>query len=581
MPSDKKTTPERPRRTGPGSNQRPARPAARPGLAENPRSNPPLSQPPGKGPARRASRFSWKTLWENIGWGLVIGLPIILVILAISWRATNGFTGTPNNTPLPTPVPTVTAGAYVAPPAAAGSKDRLLYLQSPNLATPMQLYSSNLDGSNPFQLTNSTQNKAGPVWSPDGKQIAFTADNAGIQLVNFDGSGLHTVAYNGYSPVWSPDGKQIAFLKNLPAPDGQGPDGIGIIRALFVTNATAKPGDERQIASDALGHNWSPDGKQIAFFSLRNAVMFTVDVATAPATPATQIKLPDKLGGWYPTFAPDGNSLVFYGDPNPSVMVNALDLAVAANSSTGLDTGLTPTAAATTAPATTTTEAATPAAGATAGTTPGATPPASAGPAGTTTSGTPAATVAPTATPIPGPPSQISLYMINRDGSNLKKLQDLEPVGGGGKFRFSYYTATSVDVVSTLSSRPSFKVGPVFSPDGKSVSALYVAQGDKVGLAVVHPDGSPATLVVEGQNNLPAGLRLSPAFTADSSRLLYTFTPPNPAAPAATPTPGTSSTLANQPLKEGRYFDLAAKTEKSVFANKGDTTFQACCGLGK
>jgi Tol biopolymer transport system component len=583
MPSDKKTTPERPRRTGPGINQRPARPAAKPGLSENARSSAPLSQPPGKGPAHREpvrpARSSWKTIWENVGWGLVIGLPVILVILAIMWRATNGFTATPNSAPLPTPIPTVTAGAYVAPPAAGTNKDRLLYLQSPNLQTPMQLYTANLDGSNPFQVTNSVQNKAAPAWSPDGKQIVFTADNAGIQLVNFDGSGLHTVAYNGYSPVWSPDGKQIAFLKNLPAPDGQGPDGIGIIRVLFVTNVNARPGEERQLASDALGHNWSPDGKQIAFFSLRNAVMFTVDVATAKAT---QISLSQKLGGWYPTFSPDGNSLVFYGNPNPSVMVSALDLSVAANSSP--DTSLTPTAAATTAAATT--AAATTAAATSAGTTPGATPSVSATVAGTTTPGTPGATtagatVAPTATAVPSAPSQHSLYMVNRDGSNLKKLQDLEPIGGGGKFRFNYYIATSVDVVSVLSSRPSFKAAPVFSPDGKSVSALYVDQGDKIGLAVVRLDGSPATLLVEGQNNLPAGIRLNPSFTADGSRLLYTYTPPTPAPTAATPTPEPSSTLANQQLKEGRYFDLGAKTEKSLFTTKADTTFVSFGGVNK
>ncbi len=499
-------------------------------------------------------------------------MPVILVILAILWRATNGFTATADtSTPLPTPVPTVTAGAYLAPPVGSANKDRLAYLQSADLKNTMQLYTSNLDGSNPFQLTNSVQNKAGAVWSPDGKQIAFTADSAGIQLVNFDGTGLHTIAYNGYSPVWSPDGKQIAFIKNLPSPDGQGPDGIGIVRVLFVTNVNAKPGDERQLAADALGHNWSSDSKQIAFFSLRNAVMFTVDVASAKTT---QINLSQKLGGWYPTFSPDGNSLVFYGNPNPSVMVSSLDLAVAAFSTTTPDiTILTPTAAPTT--VTATTVAATTAAGTT---TPGATP--SVG-TSVNVAGTPGATGSPNATAVPGPPSQTSLYMVNKDGSNLKKLQDLEPVGGGGKFRFNYYIATSVDVVSTLTSRPSFKVGPVWSPDGKSISALYVDQGDKIGLAVVRVDGSPATLVVEGQNNLPAGIRLNPAFSADSSRLLYSFTPPTPATSAATPTPKTSSTLAGQQLKEGRYFDLGAKAEKNIFTNKADTTFVTCCGVNK
>ena len=359
MPSDKKTPPAGPRRTGAGA-QRPASPTTpRSGATDNTRSNAPLSQPPGKGPVRRdrnepPRRTGWKNIWENVGWGLVIGLPVILVILAILWRATNGFTATSDTSaPVPTPIPTVTAGVYVAPPAASATKNRLAYLQSPALDAPQQVYTSNLDGSNPSQLTNSVQNKAGAVWSPDGKQIAFTADNAGIELVNFDGSGLHTVAYTGYNPVFSPDGKQIAFIKNLPAPDGQGPDGIGIVRVLFVTNVNAKPGDEKQLASDALGHNWSPDGKTIAFFSLRNAVMFTVDVASGTTS---QIKLPNKLGGWYPTFSPDGNSFVFYGNPNPSLMVSALDLAVASANTSTVDTPLltaTAAASATTAAATT------------------------------------------------------------------------------------------------------------------------------------------------------------------------------------------------------------------------------------
>jgi Tol biopolymer transport system component len=537
-----------------------------------------LSQPPGKGPVRRdrnepPRRSSWRNLWENVGWGLVIGLPVILVILAILWRATNGFTSTSDNSaPAPTAIPTVTAGVYVAPPAANSAKNRLVYLQSPSLDAPQQVYTSNLDGSNPFQVTNSAQNKAGAVWSPDGKQIAFTADNAGIELVNFDGTGLHTVAYNGYSPVWSPDGKQIAFTKNLPAPDGKGPDGIGIVRVLFVTKVDAKPGEERQLASDTLGQNWSPDGKTIAFFSLRNAVMFTVDVVSGETS---QIKLPDKLGGWYPTWSPDGNSLVFYGNPNPSIMVNALDLAVAAANTTTIDSPLLTA----TASASATTAAATPTA---ASTTVGAGTPT----VGTTASASVGVTVSvgsgtPTPTEAPAVPSQMSLYSINKDGSNLKKLQELEPVGGGGKFRFYYYVANSADVISTLTSRPAFKVGPVWSPDGKSVSALYVSDGDKVGLAVIHPDGSPSTFLVEGQNNLPAGIRLNPAFSGDSTKLFYNFTPPNPPANSTTPTPAVTNVLGSQQLKDGRYFDLNAKAEKSVFTVKADSTFLNCCGVNK
>src|SRR5205823_5390853 len=142
-------------------------------------------------------------------------------------------------------------------------------------------------------------------------------------------------------------------------------------------------------------------------------------------------KVPNQLGAWYPTFSPDGQTLVFYGDPNPTAMVNGLDLAVAAGNTT-TDTGLSnptpaPTIAATTSAPAPTTSAGTAAAGTTGATT-----------AAASTPGSPTIAVSPTATVVPGPSSQVSLYQINKDGSNLKKLQDLEPAGGsgGGKFRF-------------------------------------------------------------------------------------------------------------------------------------------------
>ena len=56
-----------------------------------------------------------------------------------------------------------------------------------------------------------------PVWSPDGRRIAFTSrpdDNSEIYVVNADGSGQRRLTRNAagdFGPTWSPDGRKIAF----------------------------------------------------------------------------------------------------------------------------------------------------------------------------------------------------------------------------------------------------------------------------------------------------------------------------------------------------------------------------------
>jgi TolB protein len=66
------------------------------------------------------------------------------------------------------------------------------------------------DGSNPRNLTQNNADDFLPVWSPDGRQIAFVSDRDGnmdIYLMAADGSGLRNLTNNSaidYLPVWRP-----------------------------------------------------------------------------------------------------------------------------------------------------------------------------------------------------------------------------------------------------------------------------------------------------------------------------------------------------------------------------------------
>jgi TolB protein len=59
-----------------------------------------------------------------------------------------------------------------------------------------------------------------PVWSPDGKHIAFTSNRDGnydIYVMNADASDLRNVTrdpgQDNYA-AWSPDGERLAFISN-------------------------------------------------------------------------------------------------------------------------------------------------------------------------------------------------------------------------------------------------------------------------------------------------------------------------------------------------------------------------------
>lgn len=111
----------------------------------------------------------------------------------------------------------------------------------------------NADGSGRESLTTGSAGDTDPVWSPDGRRLAFVRDGV-IHLLRSDGSGLRRIT-PGTTPAWSPDGQRLVFSRRV----GRGAD-------LYVVRADG--GSPRRLARTVAAENdpeWSPDGRLIAF----------------------------------------------------------------------------------------------------------------------------------------------------------------------------------------------------------------------------------------------------------------------------------------------------------------------------
>ena len=79
--------------------------------------------------------------------------------------------------------------------------------------TNTQIFVMKIDGSDQKQITSGPASSSGPVWSPNGKKIAYVTGGQ-IWTMEPDGDDREQVtkiSTGAGGPVWSPDGKWIAF----------------------------------------------------------------------------------------------------------------------------------------------------------------------------------------------------------------------------------------------------------------------------------------------------------------------------------------------------------------------------------
>lgn len=200
-----------------------------------------------------------------------------------------------------------------------------------------EIYVMDADGSDQIALTNGITPKYDPAWSPDGRMIAFasnTNDSASLYIMNASGSNptklidAKDLSMNNQAtpdwqlgigrPVWSPDGKKIAFGASHKI------RGTLFIFDMYVIDADGSnlvsPADHAFDSDPA----WSPDSQKIAFVSgvewdkvgfIFNSCGGIGGICVMNADGTNPISLPHKKGGeGNPSWSPDGKKIAFTAD---------------------------------------------------------------------------------------------------------------------------------------------------------------------------------------------------------------------------------------------------------------------------
>jgi len=182
-----------------------------------------------------------------------------------------------------------------------------------------QIYLVGSDGANLVQLTQLENGACQPAWSPDGSQLVFISPCSGrgdfsnniytdssLFVINADGTGmkqLMNVPGADFEPDWSPDGKKIAFTSIR--------DGSKQIYTLDIDSLAATRLTNSTVSAEFSQPSWSPDGKEIAYQAKRVGTYQLWVMNTTGQENVQIVRSGQSLWDYLPTWSPDGRVILF------------------------------------------------------------------------------------------------------------------------------------------------------------------------------------------------------------------------------------------------------------------------------
>ncbi|MGB0134984.1 S41 family peptidase, partial [Dokdonella sp.] len=160
----------------------------------------------------------------------------------------------------------------------------------------------------------------GLTMAPDGNSIAFLSDASGeyeLYLQSLAGGAPKRLTRDGdvwrFPPVYSPDGRHIAYADKKQR-----------LRIVNVDSGTTRDVDNGR-AEDITEYVWSPDGQWLAY-TLRNsgglARVWLYSLADGSKTPVTA----DTSSAFSPAFDPEGRWLYFLSDRDYQLQFSAYEM---------------------------------------------------------------------------------------------------------------------------------------------------------------------------------------------------------------------------------------------------------------